>query len=129
MFFNITPPWLELACSPGLRHLGLSWCILQALEFYRSSVCCSCCTMETHGKTCSCPLKSFLDSNRHIKGLRDRNSPTCTLSQNGYGDNVFRNKASLAQNSRHQDTFSLKAEHFPAYLLFLEFPSAPSVFP
>ena len=21
-----------------------------------------------------------------IKGLRDRNSPTCTLSQNGYGD-------------------------------------------
>ena len=23
-----------------------------------------------------------------IKGLRDRNSPTCTLSQNGYGDRV-----------------------------------------
>ena len=23
---------------------------------------------------------------RHAKGLRDRNSPTCTLSQNGYGD-------------------------------------------
>ena len=21
-----------------------------------------------------------------VKGLRDRNSPTCTLSQNGYGD-------------------------------------------
>ena len=24
----------------------------------------------------------------HAKGLRDRNSPTCTLSQNGYGDGV-----------------------------------------
>ena len=23
------------------------------------------------------------------KGLRDRNSPTCTLSQNGYGVNIF----------------------------------------
>ena len=26
----------------------------------------------------------------HEKGLRDRNSPTCTLSQNGYGDKVHR---------------------------------------
>ena len=25
------------------------------------------------------------DLNRGPKGLRDRNSPTCTLSQNGYG--------------------------------------------
>ena len=32
------------------------------------------------------------------KGLRDRNSPTCTLSQNGYGDcssRVFDQPASL----------------------------------
>jgi len=26
---KITPPWFELAYSPGLRHLGLSWHILQ----------------------------------------------------------------------------------------------------
>ena len=35
------------------------------------------------------PAKCALDKNRtrQQKGLRDRNSPTCTLSQNGYGDN------------------------------------------
>jgi hypothetical protein len=34
-------------------------------------------------------MHSARDKNRtrQQKGLRDRNSPTCTLSQNGYGDN------------------------------------------
>ena len=29
------------------------------------------------------------DSNPRTKGLRDRNSPTCTLSQNGYGKEMI----------------------------------------
>ena len=35
------------------------------------------------------PIACALNKNRtgQQKGLRDRNSPTCTLSQNGYGDN------------------------------------------
>ena len=38
------------------------------------------------------------------KGLRDRNSPTCTLSQNGYGDSsvsISYSAAVLAQRGRH----------------------------
>ena len=31
------------------------------------------------------PLTRKVDLNRGAKGLRGRNSPTCTLSQNGYG--------------------------------------------
>ena len=38
------------------------------------------------------------------KGLRDRNSPTCTLSQNGYGDSPVSNyeaAAVLAERGKH----------------------------
>ena len=38
------------------------------------------------------------------KGLRDRNSPTCTLSQNGYGDSsvsISYSAAVLAKRGRH----------------------------
>ena len=40
------------------------------------------------------------------KGLRDRNSPTCTLSQNGYGDYVVEIAATLTNKS----VFSLSSE-------------------
>ena len=39
---------------------------------------------------------------RQQKGLRDRNSPTCTLSQNGYGE------ASCQTSERHADLLQNK---------------------
>ena len=39
---------------------------------------------ELFGSTLT-PLTRQVDLNRGPKGLRGRNSPTCTLSQNGYG--------------------------------------------
>ena len=54
------------------RQLGIEGCVVCAISVLRAW-----------------QVQSALDKNRtrQQKGLRDRNSPTCTLSQNGYGDN------------------------------------------
>jgi len=53
------------------RQLGIEGCVVCAISVLRAW-----------------QVQSALDKNRtrQQKGLRDRNSPTCTLSQNGYGD-------------------------------------------
>ena len=60
-------------------------------------------------------LSAFLGlGSKHVqKGLRDRNSPTCTLSQNGYGDKMSWSTSCPAKRSEQGEKMALpKSVHY-----------------
>ena len=59
--------------------------------FYQSrGICCCGLGMVSSAAWVICLLVGLMEMSRwSAKGLRSRNSPTCTLSQNGYGDDTL----------------------------------------
>ena len=67
---------------------------------------------ELFGSTLT-PLTRQVDLNRGPKGLRGRNSPTCTLSQNGYGTPFGGQMGPLNLQLPGSDTVRTHSRTFP----------------
>ena len=81
-------------------------------QWERSVKSAACVELSAFGHVCA----GEKNRTRYQKGLRDRNSPTCTLSQNGYGDPCSSLTDGLAPHAglvpRHFDLNGIAADQF-----------------
>ena len=115
--------WASQGCGPILGKMGLPglwsvwwslWSFWAGRPLYPLGLPCLALLFLGLALPCLLPLPSIIaqsafakNRTRQQKGLRDRNSPTCTLSQNGYGTNCSQTSELRptigAQLSSHND--------------------------